>query len=149
MTKKQRLIRALLVFSFICAFSAFPGPAAYADGSVSALGMGKGSGNTRAGFDRFSAVIWQYNASGERFRIDTLCRSACTMFLSIRTVCIAPGATLGFHAGATQGSTGAMLSTYNAALREYVTANRLMESSAFHTISGRDMIKRFGYPACR
>jgi hypothetical protein len=122
---------------------------AYADGSVSSLRMGKGSKNTRSGFDQFLAMIQQYNSSGERFRIDTLCRSACTMFLSIRNVCIAPGATLAFHTGATVASTQTMLSTYNAALQAYVTANHYMDSHAFHTISGSDIVKRFGYPACR
>jgi hypothetical protein len=46
------------------------------------------------------------------------------------------------------GYTQAMLSTYNAALRQYVTDNHFMDTLAFHTISGRDMIRRFGYKAC-
>jgi hypothetical protein len=48
---------------------------------------------------RFDAVVQQYNASGEHFRIDSHCQSACTTFLSIRNVCITPSATLLFHAG--------------------------------------------------
>ena len=41
-----------------------------------------------------------------------------------------------------------MINSYNPRLRSYLIANRIMESPAFHTISGRDMIKRFGYRGC-
>jgi len=41
-----------------------------------------------------------------------------------------------------------MLNAYNAALRQYVTANHYMDTFAFHTISGSEIISRFGYPAC-
>jgi hypothetical protein len=127
---------------------------ARADGSVSALGMGMGA---RPGeMARFDAVIQQYNSSGERFRIDSHCQSACTMFLSIRNVCVAPGATLLFHAGGNMranvlnpASTQHMLAHYNAPLREYVLAHHYMDTFEFHAISGREIISRFGYPACR
>ena len=153
MKNLQRLVGALprLVFLYIsCAFAA---PSAYADGSVSSLRMGYGAPNA-AVFAQFLAVIQQYNASGERFRIDGHCQSACTMFLSIRNVCVTPGATLLFHAGGSKGiinpaRTQQMLSTYNAALRQYVTDNHFMDTFEFHSIPGRDIIKRFGYPACR
>jgi hypothetical protein len=117
--------------------------------------MGMGAPSAYA-FAQFQSVIQQYNASGERFRIDTHCQSACTMFLSIRNVCVAPGATLLFHAGGSMRKgiispsyTQQMLNTYNAALRDYVTANHFMDTFAFHTISGREIVKRFGCPACR
>jgi hypothetical protein len=42
-----------------------------------------------------------------------------------------------------------MASTYNAALRQYVADNHYMDTFAFHSISGSEMIKHFGYPACR
>ena len=128
---------------------------AYADGSVSSLRMGYGAA-TPAEFDQFLAVISQYNASGERFRIESHCQSACTMFLSIHNVCVTPGATLLFHAGGNMqkgiispSRTQQMASTYNAALRQYVTDNHYMDTFAFHSISGSEMIKHFGYPACR
>jgi hypothetical protein len=80
----------------------------------------------------------------------------CTIFLSIRNVCIAPGATLLFHAGGSMrkgtinpSTTQQMLSTYNAALRQYVTDNHFMDTFAFYPISGSEIIKRFGYRACR
>jgi hypothetical protein len=117
----QRLVCAL---AFFCTFCGLTGQSAYADGSVSSLAMGYGAPD-QAAFARFLAVIQQYNASGERFRIDAHCQSACTMFLSIRNVCVAPGATLLFHAGGSMrkgiinpSTTQQMLSTYNAALRQ-------------------------------
>jgi len=107
-------------------------------------------------FRHFHSVIRQYNASGERFRIDSHCQSACTMFLSIRNVCVEPRAELLFHAGGDRGKgiispsiTHQMLSTYNAALRRYVTANHFMDKLEFHSISGSEIISRFGYRACR
>ena len=117
--------------------------------------MGYGARNPQE-FAKFQSVIQQYNASGERFRIDSHCQSACTMFLSIRNVCVSPGATLLFHAGGSRQKgiispayTQQMLSTYNAALQQYVTANHYMDTFEFHAIPGREIIKRFGYPACR
>ena len=151
---RQWLIRALGVAALLCGFIAGAAPAAYADGSVSSLRMGMGAPSEYA-FAQFLSVIQQYNASGERFRIDTHCQSACTMFLSIRNVCITPGATLLFHAGGSKRKgiispsyTQQMLNTYSPALRQYVTENHFMDTFAFHTISARDMIKRFGYKAC-
>lgn len=153
--KWQRLVRALGRLASVCIFCAFAGQPALADGSVSSLRMGYGAPD-QAAFARFLAVIQQYNASGERFRIDSHCQSACTMFLSIRNVCVTPGATLLFHAGGSMqkgiispSTTQQMLSTYNAALRQYVSDNHFMDTFAFHPISGSQIIKRFGYPACR
>jgi hypothetical protein len=153
--KWPRLVRALGALGFLYTFCGLAGQSAYADGSVSSLRMGYGAPN-QAAFAQFLAVIQQYNASGERFRIDSHCQSACTMFLSIRNVCIAPGATLLFHAGGSRQKgiispsyTQQMLNTYNAALRQYVSDNHFMETFDFHPISGGEIIKRFGYPACR
>lgn len=147
----QQLARALATLFAFCGLAGRP---AYADGSVSSLRMGYGA-RTSAEFEQFQSVIQQYNASGERFRIDSHCQSACTMFLSIRNVCVSPGATLLFHAGGSKERgisplrTQQMLSTYNAALQRYVSANHFMDTFEFHSISGGDIIKRFGYPACR
>ena len=116
-------------------------------GSSAGFGMG-------GQFSRFDPVVSQYNQSGELFRIEGHCQSACTLFLAIRNVCIDRNATLLFHAGhdrnknITASSTAHLLSAYNASLREYVTANHYMDTLAFHAISGRDMIRKFGYPEC-
>lgn len=154
MGKSRRLTRASSTLTFLCTLGAFTAAPALADGSVSALGMGMGA---RPGeMPRFDAVVGQYNASGERFRIDSHCQSACTLFLSIRNVCITPNATLLFHAGGDMrknrinpASTQHMLDAYKPALRKYVSDNHFMDTFAFHTISGHEMIARFGYPACR
>ena len=152
MNIRQRLARTLTALGFVFALGA---GSAHADGSVSALHMGMGARDAYA-FGRFQQVISQYNSSGERFRIDSHCQSACTMFLSIRNVCVTPGATLLFHAGGSMakgiinpGSTQAMLMTYNAALQKYVTEHHFMETLEFHSISGSEIIHKFGYPACR
>lgn len=126
----------------------------HAEGSVSRYGMGYGSGHD--GFRPFDAVVREYNASGDLFRIDGHCQSACTLFLAIRTVCITPAAQLLFHAGHTLGperriSSGAthhMMSAYNERLRTYLRDGGHMNSLEFHTISGREMVRRFGYRAC-
>ena len=71
------------------------------------------------------------------------------MFLAVRNVCIEPSARLLFHAGANATSTSRMMNSYNAKLRAYLVANRAMETPAFHTKSGCDMISKFGYKACK
>jgi hypothetical protein len=154
MSRSYSLPRALGVLLLLYAVSAFAPTAAHADGSVSALHMGMGARPGEMG--RFDAVVAQYNASGERFRIDGHCQSACTIFLSIRNVCITPNATLLFHAGGdprrarmSEGSTQHMLAAYNSALRQYVQAHHFMDTFEFHSISGREMVSRFGYRACR
>ena len=154
MPRWQPSKRALGALALLYVLGGFAGQPAYADGSVSSLGMGYGARNP-AEFAQFQSVMAQYNASGERFRIDSHCQSACTMFLSIRNVCVSPGATLLFHAGGTRragvspGRTQQMLSTYKPALQQYVTANHFMDTLDFHSISGSEIIRRFGYPACR
>lgn len=96
----------------------------------------------------FAIDVEQYRRSGELFRITGHCQSACTMFLALGNVCIEPGARLLFHAGDNAMATSRMMNSYNGKLRAYLAQRRVMESPAFHTISGRDMIGRFGYRAC-
>lgn len=129
--------------------------AVVAAGSVSQYGMGMGTG--RDGFRPFVELIQQYNGSGEEFRIDTHCQSACTMFLAIRNVCIVPSARLLFHAGHTRGpnpemnpvATNRMMSSYNGALQSYLRSGGYLERLDFHAISGCDIVTKFGYRACR
>jgi hypothetical protein len=154
MSRWHQLIRSIGMLICACALGAFAAAPARADGSVSALNMGMGA---RSGeMPRFDAVVRQYNASGERFRIDSHCQSACTLFLAIRNVCITPEASLLFHAGGNRNrgifspaATQHMLNAYKPALRKYVSDNHFMDTFEFHTISGSEMISRFGYRACR
>jgi hypothetical protein len=106
---------------------------------------------------KFDAIIGQYNASGELFRIEGHCQSSCTMFLAIRNVCVDPNANLLFHAALSVSErdhapyperNAHMASHYNSALRGFVLAHHYMDSFAFHPISGRDIIRKFGYRQC-
>ena len=120
---------------------------ALAEGSSRPYGMG-------GWIEQFAPVIQQYNQSGELFRITGHCQSLCTMFLSIRNVCVERSARLLFHAGhdrqrkISSTSTERMLSAYNGTLRNYLVSNGYMSTLAFHTISGQDIISKFGYRAC-
>ena len=96
----------------------------------------------------FAPKVHEADRAGKTFRISGHCQSACTMFLAVRTVCIEPSARLLFHAGRTERGTRDMINSYNPKLRAYLVSNGIMERAAFHTISGRDMIARFGYRRC-
>jgi hypothetical protein len=123
--------------------------------SLPALAVGSSTPYGRGGwFEQFDPIVQQYNQSGEQFRIEGHCQSACTLFLGIRNVCIVRSAQLLFHAGHDRqrnikaSATAHMMSAYNARLRAYLMANHVMETLAFHTVSGSDMIAKFGYREC-
>jgi len=146
---------ALGAIAVLAIVGALTGQPAYADVSLAGIGMGHGAPNMES-FRQFQAAVHQHDASGEQFRIDTYCPSACTMFLAIRNVCITSGANLAFHAGGnSRGGTpdasisAQMMSTYRPSLRKYLNSNHVMERFEFHTISGDEMVRRFGYAACR
>ncbi len=132
---------------FLTALFLLAATPAMAEGSSRPYAMG-------GWFDQFDPVVAQYNQSGELFRIEGHCQSACTLFLGIRNVCIEPSARLLFHAGhnkkreITTYATNRILAAYNTQLRNFVVSNGYMSTLAFHTISGRDMIQKFGYRAC-
>ncbi len=122
---------------------------ALADGSSRPYG---GGGRINAG-----AIIAQYNKSGERLRIEGSCQSSCTMLLAIKNVCVDPGARLLFHAALFPNEAGqkpppkrqaAMLASYKPALRQYLVKNGYVDTFEFHTISGADIIQKFGYRRC-
>jgi hypothetical protein len=120
-----------------------------------ALAAGSSAGYGNGGqFSRFDPVVSQYNQSGELFRIEGHCQSSCTLFLGIKNVCIERSASLLFHAGhdrnrnITASATAHLMSAYNARLRSYLESKQAMATLAFHTISGRDMMQKFGYREC-
>ena len=121
--------------------------------SAATAGTSLGYGNGGR-FVRYDPIVAAHNRSGELFRIQGHCQSACTLFLGIRNVCIERSARLLFHAGhdrrknVTVSSTQHMMSAYNARLRRYLTAGHYMEMLSFHVISGADMIDKFGYKEC-
>jgi hypothetical protein len=124
--------------------------------STSAIAAGSSAGYEYGGpAARFDPVVAQYNRSGELFRIDGHCQSSCTLFLAIRSVCISPGASLLFHAAHDNRRvksafwTAHFLRHYNAKLRSFLLANHALdEVEKFYTISGSDMIQKFGYRQC-
>jgi len=134
------------------AFGFVTGSAKQVFGEGSNLGFRSGGK-----FSDYDPIVYQYNASGERFRIRGRCRSACTMFLGIRNVCVEPTAVFQFHAGSVELggtrvqsaiSSAHMMAHYNSRLRTYLEAGKYLETRDLHNITGRDMIAKFGYPAC-
>ena len=106
---------------------------------------------------KYAPIVSQFSASGERFRIEGVCQSACTMFLAIRNVCVERSAELKFHAGhdITANVTGPdtlasrrMLAAYNETLRKFLIEGHHMDADEFFTLGGADLIDRFGYPEC-
>lgn len=66
-------------------------------------------------------------------------------------MCIGRQARLLFHGGHKVVSTSAanhMLAAYKPRLRNYLVSNGYMKTVEFHTISGADMITKFGYREC-
>ena len=123
--------------------------------STTALAEGSSKGYGMGGwFEKFDPVIEKYNQNGELFRITGHCQSACTMFLGIRNVCVERSAQLLFHGShdrqyrVTEYHNNRVMSHYNAALRNYLVAGGYTKTLAFHTISGQDIISKFGYKAC-
>ena len=123
--------------------------------SIPVLAVGSSQPYGQGGwFAQFDPIVRQYNQSGEQFRIEGHCQSACTMFLGIRNVCVVRSARLLFHAGHDRqrnikaSATNHIMNHYNAKLRAHLVANRIIETIAFTTISGSDMISKFGYREC-
>ena len=134
-------MRVLAAIIFLLASNA-----AMAAGSSAGFGMG--------GFEGFDAKVAEYNRSGELFRIQGHCQSACTKFLGIRNVCVERSAKLLFHAShdrqrnISQHWTEHTLSHYSAALRNYLVVNHYVDTLAFHTVPGSEIIDKFGYREC-
>jgi len=63
--------------------------------------------------------------------------------------CIEPGARLLFHAGhdrqrnVAAKPTNHMLAAYKPSLRQYLVSNHYMDTLAFHTMSGQELISKF------
>jgi predicted amidophosphoribosyltransferase len=135
------MMKTLATILFLLASSA-----AMAEGSSAGYGMG--------GFEGFDEKVAEYNRSGELFRIRGHCQSACTKFLGIRNVCVERSAQLLFHAShdrqrnISQHWTEHTLGHYNTALRDYLVSHHYVDTLAFHTISGSQIIDKFGYREC-
>ena len=123
-----------------------------------ALAEGSSKPHAEGGYvPDFVKIVRTYNASGEPFRIEGTCKSACTLFLGIRNVCVDRDATLMFHAGRdiAQNRTGpdtrasrAALFRYNESLRRYLLEGHYLDTQEYHSLSGGEIIDRFGYREC-
>ena len=136
-------LTVLLLLTFVAAI----GFSLATHAQVSSIPYGRGA-RPAAKFQRFLHDREEFAKNGELFRIEGQCRSACTLFLRLKKACIDPSAELLFHAGGSAYSTKAMLDSYNAKLRSYLMANHYMDTPEFHTISGLEIIQKFGYRAC-
>src|SRR3954470_14342695 len=93
--------------------------------AMAGTSQGYGNGGRFAVYD---PIVAAHNRSGELFRVEGHCQSACTLFLGIRNVCVTRGAQLLFHAGNDRSgkisaiSTQHMLSAYKPKLRQYLVA---------------------------
>src|SRR4051794_36634070 len=85
---RSAAVFALVLFSA----PAFLGAGAFAQESSSRYGMG---GQTQ----QFGQIRKQLSETGQPFRIEGHCQSACTMFLGLKNACVDPNAELLFHAG--------------------------------------------------
>jgi len=69
-------------------------------GAAAALAAGSSLPYGEGGYvPNLVKIVRQYNMSGDEFRIEGVCKSACTMFLGIPDVCVERDARLMFHAG--------------------------------------------------
>jgi len=127
---------------------------------TAAPALADGSSKPYGGGGRFAVyfpVIAKYNKSGETFRIEGVCRSACTLFLSIRNACVDRTAFVSFHAGpdrvtkkwnASSSSTKTMLAAYKPELRSYLVKGHHVDSARYHTLRGATLVDKFGYREC-
>jgi hypothetical protein len=122
-----------------------------------AEGSSKGHGEGGR-FAVYYPIIAKYNKSGGVFRVEGVCRSACTLFLGIRNVCVDRKATLAFHGGPDSkthkvgpdtSSSRSMLAAYKSKLKRYLLDGHHLDSSNYHELSGAVLIDTFGYPACK
>lgn len=143
----KRHTKTLLATAFALALLAAASPADARPGTSRGFENG-------GKFYRFDPIVSEFNHTGRPFRIVGLCQSACTLFLSIRNVCVEPRATFQFHAGndgngnISEYATRHMQRAYSPKLRRFVIEHGYMETFRFYTISGIDMIEKFGYPVC-
>ncbi len=75
--------------------------------------------------------------AGHQFKIDGMCISACTMFLGLKNVCVAPRTVFGFHSSYTSNGfistpskygNAILTSYYPPAIRKWVTDNKALDS---------------------
>ena len=92
--------------------------------------------------------IERIERSGVRFVIDGLCASACTMYLGLKNVCVAPRTTLGFHTASVQGPMGMrapskfgnalLMSYYPPKIRQWVKENKALDQEELTAMTAEE-----------
>ncbi len=95
----------------------------------------------------FKPYVNDAKKSGKQFRIKGHCQSACTMFLTVKNMCIESDARLLFHKAKTTQGTDDLWASYNSSLKAYLKSKGAMERDTFTVLQGREMAK-FGYRIC-
>src|SRR4029078_6872909 len=99
-------------------------------------------------FTRYDPIVARFNRSGELFRIEGRCQSACTLFLGVRNVGVERGASLGFHGGRggkgeiSVSSTRHMRAAYNERLRRYLDDRHGVAKCPYVRVSVGAVIQR-------
>ena len=106
---------------------------------------------------RRSEKIRALAASGERVELRGTCMSACTMYLSLKNLCIAPDARFGFHGPSWYGKalpprqfdywSKLMARHYREPLRSWFMKTGRYQLTGYFQFSGRQLID-LGYPSC-
>ena len=104
-----------------------------------------------------SDQISRLRAAGDRVELRGTCLSACTMYLSLPNVCVAPTAIFGFHGPSLNGVplpprdfdywSEVMASNYNPPLRSWFMKKARYNTSGYYQVTGEQLI-RLGYPTC-
>lgn len=104
-----------------------------------------------------SAELRRLRASGQRVELRGSCYSACTMYLGLPNVCIAPGARLGFHGPSWYGAdlppdrfehwSQVIARNYREPLRSWFLGEARYKTRDYIVLSGAELI-RMGYPRC-
>lgn len=101
----------------------------------------------------FAADVGRINDIHQSIRLDAAeCASACTMYLAVKHVCVAPGTAFGFHAATHDNGYGGE-STYesyivHASIPLYNHVVPWLVSPELHWLSGMELIDRFGFKEC-
>lgn len=102
-------------------------------------------------------LIRRLRATGQRVELRGTCLSACTMYLGLSNICVAPSARLGFHGPTRNGRklshedfdhwSWVMARNYNAPLQSWYMEKARFRTSGYYQLSGAELI-RMGYPSC-
>ena len=134
------------------ALAVMAGPAAAQSGGTMVVNADRGGY-----IGQRSAEIRFLRATGQRVEVRGLCLSACTMYLSLPNMCVAPDARLGFHGPSRNGRALApvefdhwsevMAESYREPLLSWFMNEGRYRTSGYYEFTGAALI-RMGYPAC-